>query len=83
MTRRIHSPFSCFFGRSDSPKGWHERAPGMGNRQEVTDARRKSRPGALTKGTRHRRDKGTVLEHQGTGGGAAPQDPRGRVWWKS
>jgi len=55
----------------------------MGNRQEVTDERRKSKPGALTKGTRHRRDKGTDLEHQATRIGVAVQVPRGRVWWKS
>jgi predicted transposase YbfD/YdcC len=58
-------------------------APGMGSRQEVTNERRKSTPGALTKGTRHRRDKGADLELQASAGGVAPADPQGRVWWKS
>jgi hypothetical protein len=43
----------------------------------------KSTPGALTKGTRHRRDKGADLEHQAPTGGIASEGPRGRVWWKS
>jgi hypothetical protein len=50
-------------------------APGMGNRQEVTNERRESRPGALTKGTRHRRDKGTDLEHQAPTRGEALAGP--------
>jgi hypothetical protein len=55
----------------------------MGNRQEVTDERRKSTPGALTKGTQHRRDKGADPEHQAPANGKALEGPRGRVWWKS
>jgi hypothetical protein len=55
----------------------------MGNRQEVINERRESTPGALTKGTRHRRDKGTDLEHQAPSNGVALEGPRGRVWWKS
>jgi hypothetical protein len=50
-------------------------APGMGNRQEVTNERRKSIPGALTKGTRHRRDKGTDLEYQAPTSGIALEGP--------
>jgi hypothetical protein len=47
----------------------------MGNRQEVTNERRKSIPGALTKGTRHRRDKGTDLEYQAPTSGIALEGP--------
>jgi len=35
------------------------------SRTEVNVCKRKSCPGALTEGTRHRGGKGTVLEHQG------------------
>jgi hypothetical protein len=38
---------------------------GMARRSEVSAERRKSYPGALTKGIRHRCSKGTDLEHQG------------------
>jgi hypothetical protein len=37
---------------------------GMARRSEVSANRRKSCPGALTKGIRHRCSKGTDLEHQ-------------------
>jgi len=37
----------------------------MARRSEVSAERRKSCPGALTKGIRHRCSKGTDLEHQG------------------
>jgi hypothetical protein len=38
---------------------------GMARRSEVSAERRKSCPGALTKGIRHQCGKGTALEYQG------------------
>ena len=52
-------------------------ATGMTNRQEV-----KIRTGALTKGTRHRGNKGVDLEHQILAEAQPSVGPRGEVWWK-
>ena len=53
---------------------------GMAKRSEVSANRRKSCPGALTKGIRHRCSKGTDLEYQGKPGpGRDSGDPRGGV----
>jgi hypothetical protein len=67
---------------SVAARGWRV-ANGMTIRQEV-----KVRPGALTEGTRHRRDKCVGLENQSLSAGRgsiahATEGPRGDVWWKS
>ena len=52
----------------------------MAKRSEVSANRRKSCPGALTKGIRHRCSKGTDLEYQGKPGPERDSgDPRGGV----
>jgi hypothetical protein len=51
----------------------------MTNRQEV-----RIQTGALTKGTRHRRDKGLAPEDRRSRRGKQTlRGPRGQVWWKS
>jgi hypothetical protein len=75
--------FGALKGRKANSPGQAKRSPGvtgMARRSEVSASRRKSCPGALTKGIRHRWGKGTDLEYQGEPGPVrASGDPRGGV----